>query len=248
VLAPTSLTELQDAIRRHSCVLAELTFKVFPAFRTRISLQVDCTDCHQATERLIEAASSRWELLALDYHPAQKRLLLQLGGTQRALEQIAADIESRWPGDVQPIESCTADTCWETIRTLGLDLTESKQAPTRPKQASQTIVAQVALTPTVVPELEQKLGLMEGVDSHYSVGGNVATLTCQQPENVLPVSELLTELQLVGLVLQGRDTPLWLGNVTQRAIDRAIKTALDPQRRFPSCDPANLQADYVARH
>jgi glycolate oxidase FAD binding subunit len=229
-------------------VLAELTFKVFPAFRTRISLQVDCTDCHQATERLIEAASSRWELLALDYHPAQKRLLLQLGGTQRALEQIAADIESRWPGDVQPIESCTADTCWETIRTLGLDITESKQAPTRPKQASQTIVAQVALTPTVVPELEQKLGLMEGVDSHYSVGGNVATLTCQQPENVLPVSELLTELQLVGLVLQGRDTPLWLGNVTQRAIDRAIKTALDPQRRFPSCDPANLQADYVARH
>jgi glycolate oxidase FAD binding subunit len=237
-------------------ILYELTFKVFPTVCERLSLRVRCTDPQQATRRLIEAASSRWELLALDYQPAQRSLLLQLGGPLPAIQLIAADIQRHWPGDVQTIEPDEAATCWETIRGLGLALAGADPDGTGPEgtgpegagperigPVSQPVVAQVVLTPTELPDLEQGLCQIEGVQSHYSVGGNVATLLIDGQENLPKVSKHLTELRLAGLVLQGYQSPLWLGvtaqESTNRAIDRAIQVALDPQHRFPSIEPSN---------
>ena len=72
-------------------VLAELTFKVFPAPASTITLKLTGSDTATAVRILIEAAKSRWEPVALDILPDTNDLCMRLAGPAPALEVIARE-------------------------------------------------------------------------------------------------------------------------------------------------------------
>src|SRR5207249_790891 len=52
-------------------VLVEVTFKVFPAPQSWLTLRVPCANAGDAADIIAKAARSRWELDALDYVPGE---------------------------------------------------------------------------------------------------------------------------------------------------------------------------------
>ncbi len=214
-------------------VLAEITFKVFPratAFRTvRIP-----TDNVAAT--MMSMSSTRWELDALDAacggcdassqevpappsapkgsgeapsatrasQPPWGAVFARVGGPAVALDALTAEILARFPTGAVLAED---DAFWTSVR-------EFKWAH------ADGVLVKVALTPKRLPELCAALG---DARIHFSAGGNVAY-----------VSQPAFEPRFAGfdaLTLRG-DAPLFPGIAP--VVVPGVKTALDPQNRFPS--------------
>ena len=200
-------------------VLAEITFKVFPAPAARLTLELTTSGVEAATRVLMDAANSRWEPDALDLLPDGKTVHLRLGGPAPALETLSREVLTRWPGRALATES--ADAAWSDVREF------------RWAHADGALV-KVAITPAVVPSLDALARSLDGTRVHVSAGGNVAFVSL--PASVQPAvwHERLGALGLPGLTLRGH-APLWCG-VRKTAIAGAVKQALDPQNRFPSID------------
>ena len=98
-------------------VLVEITFKVFPQPASRLTLQLEARDAESAVKILTAAANSRWELDALDWLPDGKAIAIRLGGPSIALESIAKEILSRWPG--QKLTEAEANELWTGLREFG---------------------------------------------------------------------------------------------------------------------------------
>ena len=75
-------------------VLTELTFKVFPKPPQISSLWIQCQSHRQAMDRMATAASSRWELDAIDYRPDQQAMVLRLAGPESANASIMDEIQA----------------------------------------------------------------------------------------------------------------------------------------------------------
>jgi glycolate oxidase FAD binding subunit len=200
-------------------VLAEVTFKVFPAPASRLTLRLRTSGVEAAAKMLTEAASSRWEVDALDLLPDGKTVCLRLGGPAPALETISREVLARWPG--QALSGAEADAVWTELR-------EFRWAH------SGGVLVKVAITPAVVPGLDAAARSLDGTRVHVSAGGNLAFVSL--PSSVQPpaLQERLSALGLPGMTLCG-NAPLWWGRTT-RAIIGAVKQALDPQNRFPGLD------------
>lgn len=185
--------------------LAEVTFKVFPKPSSSLSLAVGCDSHERAVERIVQAASSRWELYAIDYDPSDRRLHFRLGGPTDPVRLIADEISGKWPAQE------TDGSYWETIR-----------------EPVHSTVAKVPITPKMIPRLQAELEKI-GATANYSVAGNVAYIAADN------ISETLAALDLHGMNFLGeRSAPLWLGKKPNTEIARALKSALDPTNRFPS--------------
>ncbi len=202
-------------------ILAEATFKVFPrpsAFRT---LAVACRSHEEAVSRLCEAAVSRWELSALEYAAPDRKLFLRLGGPDEALRALSDGIESRWPGDAKVLDADEAGIWWRQVREFEWRI---------PGGA----LVKVPLSPARIAEFQREMEAL-GIDrAHYSAGGNVAYLSLPPQARLAELSDALMRFELTGLTFLGAaSVPLWLGTHSDRAIDRAVKKALDPQGRFP---------------
>jgi hypothetical protein len=70
--------------------------------------------------------------------------------------------------------------------------------------------------------------------AQYSVGGNVAFISTPGSE-AAGLDEQLRSANLTGLLLRGNG-PLWFGTRPKFKIAAAVKSALDPDGRFPSLD------------
>ncbi len=199
-------------------VLAEITFKVFPAPASRLTLKLTTTGAEAAAKVLMDAANSRWEPDALDFLPDGKTVCLRLAGPAPALEALSREILARWPGQV--LSASEADAAWSEVREFRW---------THPGG----VLVKVALTPGVVPPLDATARSLDGTRVHISAGGNVAFVSL--PSSVQPsaLQERLRGLGLPGVTLCG-NAPLWWGARTTPAIAAAVKQALDPQNRFPS--------------
>ena len=68
--------------------------------------------------------------------------------------------------------------------------------------------------------------------THVSAGGNAAYVSPADADQVAALDEHLKAKKLSGLVLWG-DGPLWLGVTPCTLIACDVKTALDPDHRFP---------------
>ena len=54
-------------------------------------------------------------------------------------------------------------------------------------------------------------------------------------ESLSTISNVLTEQNLRGLtIVGGESAPLWLGKQESTQIERDLKTAIDPENRFPA--------------
>src|SRR5579883_1090163 len=201
-------------------VLTELTFKVFPAAACTLTLKLAAKDMAAAARILIEAARSRWEPDALEIPAGDCSVLLRLAGPSAAIEQIAADILSRFPGE--KLNSADADRAWSNIREF--HWTHS----TGP-------LVKVPVTPLSFPDLLKALEPVDRLRVHISGGGNAAYVSMPSAEQFPLFNKALAGLSLPGVSLRG-EVPAWVGKQPRAQIADAVKRALDPQNRFPSLD------------
>jgi len=201
-------------------VLVETTFKVFPLPASLLTLTLDAGDAEFTAEILKAAASSRWELDALDGLPDRRTIALRLAGPATALPSLAREILGRWPGRVLPAEG--AGALWRELR-------EGHWAN------SAAPLVKVALAPDSVVPLARSVGALNGARLHLSAGGNVAFVSIASADQATALDEILRAQKLAGVTLRG-DAPLWLGARPRFQISEAVKAALDAENRFPGLD------------
>jgi glycolate oxidase FAD binding subunit len=200
--------------------LAELTFKVFPAPASTLTLKLAAKNIETAAGILMEVARGRWEAQALEILPGGCDVCLRLAGPAEALKEIARDILARWPG--QELPDAEAQSIWFELRELRWAHT---QGP----------LIKIALTSADVPALYHALHPIEGVGIHVSGGGNMAFVSMPATDQGAMLSELLRKLSLSAVTLRG-DAPLWCGTRRSPNLAQSVKYALDPENRFPGLD------------
>ncbi|MCX6925664.1 MAG: FAD-binding protein [Verrucomicrobia bacterium] len=201
-------------------VLAEISFKVFPAPASQRTLKLTTSGVEAAARVLMEAANSRWEPNALDLLPDGKTVCVRLAGPAPALEILSGEVLARWPGKALSVTE--ADALWSEVR-------EFRWA------RSGGVLVKVAITPAVVPSLDAAARTLDGTRVHISAGGNVAFVSLPPSVQPAALQDRLRALGLPGVTLCG-NAPLWCGAHTTSVIDGAVKQALDPQNRFPGLD------------
>jgi glycolate oxidase FAD binding subunit len=201
-------------------VLTELTFKVFPAPVSTLTLKLDAGSIETASRILIEAASARWEVDALDILPGSSYVCFRLAGPPAALDALAKEILTRWPGE--KLDAATAQTIWN-------DLSEFRWT------CSGGPLIKIALNPAVLSSLYRDVQALDGVRIHVSSAGNVAFASLPTSSQVKAFDEALRRLGLPAVTLRGQ-APLWLGAQSLPSIAAAVKQALDPANRFPGLD------------
>ena len=176
-------------------VMTELTFKVFPKPQHNTTTEIECGSHEEAVARMADAASSRWELDAIDYQAARRTIWIRIGGEASVCDSIASDI-----GNViidQEVVSTDAEQAndqWQSV----LDL--SFGGPNR------NGVAKVPLTLSTL----QRLALWcddraDRFSLHGSVAGSIGWLSFQdQPRNesFRQVDSYFKESNLTGLLSQ----------------------------------------------
>ncbi len=200
--------------------LAEVTFKVFPAPASRLTLKLPTAGAGAAARVLTDAANSRWECDALDLLPDGQTVCLRLAGPAPAVEAVSREILSRWPGRVLP--AADAETTWSEIR-------EFRWAH------AGGVLLKTAITPATVPALDAAARSLDGTRVHISAGGNVAYISAPPSVPSATLQNRLSGLRLRAVTLAG-DGSLWCGERETPAVAAAVKQALDPQNRFPSTD------------
>lgn len=202
-------------------VLAELTFKVFPRPAATCTLRLPRRDVPSTTRILLELARGRWELDALDVPPTGE-ILARLNGPPAALPGLANEILRQWPGELVPQD--VAEKTWHSLREFHWAHPNGW-------------LAKVTLHPHLYPALVEAVKHFadDELRVHLSAAGNVAyvSLGTHQPGDRLQPLWRLPGIR--GLTLRGHG-PLWWGESFETAIQSAVKTALDPQRRFPDLD------------
>jgi glycolate oxidase FAD binding subunit len=196
-------------------VMTELTFKVFPRPIETCTMQVQCDSHAQAIQRISMAASSVWELDAIDYDASKQKLFLRISGPGPYHQSIAGRIRDLWGDQVSTPDS--ADAIWDPIRKLQW----SSEFP---------IVAKIPTTPKQTLELCQRL---EG-GLWISAAANVAWHFMKDADHVERTSYHLRELGMYGLVVKGDSIQTCIGTWPRSDLQIALKTAFDPEHRFPS--------------
>ena len=189
-------------------VFGELTFKVFPRPASTLTLRLPVADASAATALLNTAAGARWEIDALDLLPAADAVAIRLAGPESALPILAAEILTRFPGEI--LSASAADALWSDLRELRWTYADGP-------------LLKLALTPAQLPALVARVRALSG-RLHVTAGGNAALVSLPAPT---------AALGLPALTLRGPG-PLWLDAPAPPAIHAAVKTALDPHHRFPA--------------
>ncbi len=198
-------------------VMTELSFKVFPRPVATCTLGIACESHRQAIDRIAVAASSRWELDAIDYRPSVQSVALRLAGPDEANRAVADEIGSLWGGDVSDLSSpCDY---WRAVRELSWT---EKQSP---------IAVKVPTTHAAALELFDTLA--ETASLHWSVAGAVLWILLDSDELLRSLDEELCSRELAGLVIRGRDCQPRIGRWISSDIEVAVKSVMDPPAKFP---------------
>lgn len=201
-------------------LMVELSFKVFPRPASTRTLRIPCESHHEAVRRISSVASSRWEADAIDYRPGGHDLFVRLAAPPRAVNAVAAEIQSKWPGG-EVLDEQVAERLWQNIVEL------------RWKEFAQPVVAKVPTTNASFLALQRVLDERADISVHLSVAGGVAWILLDGPANLPWLSDELSTLGLAGLVVRGEcDTPR-LGSWPDSDMRRAVKLAMDPLGKFP---------------
>ena len=194
-------------------VLTELTFKVFPKPATTRTLRIDATGDALKAAVLSDAGKARWEIDALEFPTEGNDIFIRLAGPGAALDAIAAELLTRWPG--QTLNAEDAAHLWRNVGEFGW------------ATVGGTLI-KVVLAPSEVAAFIAYVRGTPGARGWVSSGGNVGYLS-------LAGGNALPALGWSAVTLRG-EIPLWPGAKPRFEIMGAIKQALDPQNRFPPLD------------
>lgn len=201
-------------------VLTELTFKVFPMQQNQTTIQVTCHSHEEAIDRMSFAARSQWELDSIDYRTVEKTVCLKVMGPERSNRLIAREIIDLWDGDAAIISTQDGERYWTSVRELEF-------------ASPDAVIVKIPTATTSFLELTRAFANNPAVEMHSSVAGSLTWLAIKSRESVAEVHETLRQLSLAGLVFRTPAETTWLGMRQPRAIDDAIKQAMDPANKFP---------------
>ncbi len=196
--------------------IVEATFKVFPRPRATATLRVVLPDLAAALATLARVGAAPFDVEALELEPPGT-LWIRLGGAQETFADRFARLARFVGGTGELLEGAADREEWE------------KLAP-RISGNGSGLVAKVPLTSNVIPEFDRLLELA-GARRRYSAGANVAWIAW--PGDAASLDTLLRLLSLSGLVLSGPAAQPLLGVTRGDNFRSRIKSALDPEGRFP---------------
>ena len=194
--------------------LADVTFKVFPRAMTTRTLRLGVADAAAMTTLFSEAAGKRWELDALEAAPAESAVYARLAGPAAALDALAAEIFSRWPGVALTDEA--AAKVWRDVREFGWTHDDGEWV-------------KVALVAGDLSGFLTWTRSMTGARVWVGLGGNVGFVSLPRG------GKLAGGLAWPAMTLRGGGA-LWSGKRAGAEVFRAVKVALDPQGRFPGIE------------
>lgn len=198
-------------------ILTEITFKVFPKPRLYHTLELQFKTLDEALAATYLLANQPYEMDALDMRPNEAGVVMwvRVGGL---MESLAARVSrlSGWFGEktavlhINKIEDDRA--LWQAIN--------------RCDWRDEASLVKVPIAPKQLPTLH-KCNLV--TNAHYSAAGNVAWLSVS---DLVVFDAILSDLKLLGLVLNGVQKRPYVGQQTWLPFARRIKTALDPHGKF----------------
>ena len=194
-------------------VLAELTFKVFPRPATQRTMRLELRETSAKSEVLSEAGRARWEVDAIECPLHENVVYARLAGPAAALDPIAAEILDRRPGATLSVNE--ADELWQATS----EFTWSHPTGT---------LVKVVLVPAEVGEFEILVRSIPDARGWIGSGGNLGYIST-------PPGAALPALRWPAVTLRG-DAALWPGAKPRSELMRAVKSALDPNHRFPDLD------------
>jgi glycolate oxidase FAD binding subunit len=199
-------------------VLVEVTFKVFPAPQSWLTLRIPCASATETAARLAQGASSRWELDALDYVPGEACLHARLGGPAEANAALADEIKQTWPG-ATVLADADADSVWSGLRGFAWAHADG-------------VLAKIPITLATLASVAAALAKLPGARGHFSAGGNVAYVSLPTVGQSAQLDAELRALGLSALVLRGIGAPARLGVSHDPAIMEDVRAVFDPVHRF----------------
>ena len=195
-------------------ILAELTFKVFPAAEEHVTLRVEAEDLASAVALIAGVQRARFDLEALDLEPPAT-LWLRLGGFREALPTRTAALQ-RVAGGAEVRTGADDAQVWREARELAW-------AP-----AGQPLV-RVPITLPTLPLLDAALRHDSAV-RRYTIAGNLALISWA--EQLETLSGILRDMALTGQVLLGPPGRPFIGAVTPNPFEERLRGVMDPDRRL----------------
>ncbi len=196
-------------------VLAELTFKVFPAAEAHATLRVEVGSIADAIDVLQTLQRARFDLEALDIE-APGAVLARIGGFREAMPSRIAALQATVGGAGAVLEDEADAAVWRA----------SREFAWRP---AGTALVRVPTTLHVLTRLDAALSAA-GAPRRYGVAGNLALIAWPGP--VAALDETLREAGLSGQVLIGSAASPYIGVVSPNAVGVRLAAVLDPDGRF----------------
>ena len=162
---------------------------------------------------LNQGGGARWELDALESPVQENVVYARLAGPAAALDSIPREILDRWSGTSLTLND--ASDFWHNV---------SNFIWSHPSG----ILVKVVLAPSDVADFESYVRSISDARGWIGSGGNVGFLS-------LPPGATLPPVRWPAVTLRG-DAPLWPGTKPRLEIMCAVKSALDPNHRFPGLD------------
>jgi glycolate oxidase FAD binding subunit len=196
-------------------ILAELTFKVFPAAEAHVTIRVDTGDLASASVLMATVQRARFDLEALDLEPPGT-LWLRLGGFREALATRVAALQRVIGGPREILDESDDAVVWRDAR-------EFAWAP------RDTPLVRVPIASPTVRPLDAALSRYDAV-RRYAVAGNLALIGWRDSLDTL--SDVLRGMDLTGQVLLGPPGRRFIGAVSPNAFEERLRGVMDPDARF----------------
>jgi glycolate oxidase FAD binding subunit len=196
-------------------ILAELTFKVFPAAEAHATLRVPATDLPAAVTLVASVQRAGLDLEALDIEPPAT-VWVRLAGFREGLGS-RVEAAQRALGGYADVSTGEHDAViWRDAR-------EFAWVP-----ADHALVR----VPMTVPMLARLDAALEWYEAprRYTVAGNLALIAWNGALDSL--SALLRDLALTGQVLIGPAGQPFIGALPANAVEERLATVMDPDARF----------------
>ncbi len=196
-------------------ILAELTFKVFPAAEAHATIRVVAADLPSATALIATVQKACFDLEAVDLEPPGL-LWLRLGGFREALATRVAGLQQAMGGASEILTGDDDAAVWRDAR-------EFAWAPRN------TSLVRVPITVPTLPPLDAALSRY-GAMRRYAVAGNLALVAW--PHSLDTLSDVLSGIGLQGQVLLGTPDTRFIGALTPNAFEERLRGVMDPDARF----------------
>ena len=196
-------------------ILAELTFKVFPAAEAHATLRVPATDFPAAVALVDSVRRAGFDLEALDLDPPTA-IWVRLAGFRDSLASRVDAVQLAMGGRAEVSTGEHDAAIWRDAR-------EFAWVP-----ANHTLV-RVPITLPVLTRLDAALEWYEAA-RRYTVAGNLALIAWNGALDSL--SALLCDLALKGEVLIGSAGDRFIGAVPSNAVEERLASVMDPDARF----------------